>query len=263
MQQHEALGASEGPIFERALTDLDRPLLAVAVHDGRYVREEVRPRLALDERERRREEDPCSASWAALSPNRLVALRSRFEVDLNRAPELAVYLRPEDAWGLRVWRSPPAREIVERSLAEHAAFYRAARETIAILAERHRRVLVLDLHSYNPRRDGRADPPQVSPELNVGTGSMERARWSRVVEAFIAGTRGCGVDARENVRFLGGYFPMWVHRTFPERACALALEVKKTFMDEHTGEVDREQLARWRAILEAGTSAALDALEAP
>src|SRR5690349_18058632 len=78
MQQHEALGTSAWPVFERALDDLDRPLLAVAVHDGGYVRDEVRALLAIAERDRRREEDPCSASWAAISPNRLVALRSRF-----------------------------------------------------------------------------------------------------------------------------------------------------------------------------------------
>jgi N-formylglutamate amidohydrolase len=173
-----------------------------------------------------------------------------------------VYVAEEDAWGLRVWRGRLPDRLVARSREEHAAFYRAAHEAISLLLSRHDRVLVLDLHSYNHRRSGGADAPERSPALNVGTGSMERARWAAVVDAFLDAARREGVDARENVRFSGGYFPSWVHLTFPDRACALALEVKKTFMDEWTGEVDEPALLRWRAILDAATRAALDALEA-
>ncbi len=258
---YAALDESGRPVFERTLGDLARPLLAVALHDGHELRDEVRALLAIDDRSRRREEDPCTASWAERHPNRLVALRSRFEVDLNRAPDRAVYLSPDEAWGLTVWRRTPPVAVVERSREEHAAFYRAACEAISRLLARHPRVLVLDLHSYNHRRNGHADPPHFSPELNVGTGSMDRARFGVVVDAFLESAREHGADARENVRFCGGFFPMWVHQTFPERACALALEVKKTFMDERTGEVDRGALDRWGAILAAATSAAIDAME--
>jgi hypothetical protein len=43
---------------------------------------------------------------------------------------------------------------------------------------------------------------------------------------------------RENVRFRGGHLSRWVHTAFPGQACCLAVEVKKFFMDEHTGEID-------------------------
>lgn len=255
------------PLFELELGDLGQPLLAVALHHGHDLRPEVAALVALDDRRRRHEEDPLSGSWATLAHNTLVALRSRFEVDLNRPPELAVYLRPEDCWGLTVWRRRPPPEVTERSIAEHARFYRAAREAIELLLARHPHVLVLDLHSYNHRRGGRSAPPEdpaKNPDLNVGTGSMDRARWASVVDAFLAGARAAGrdgpIDVRENVRFLGGYFPGWVHRTFPDRACALALEVKKTFMDEWTGEVELARLRGWREVLRAGTGAALAAL---
>jgi hypothetical protein len=43
---------------------------------------------------------------------------------------------------------------------------------------------------------------------------------------------------RENVRFLGGHLTRWVSDTFPDRACALAIDVKKIYMDEWTGRID-------------------------
>jgi hypothetical protein len=43
------------------------------------------------------------------------------------------------------------------------------------------------------------------------------------------------------VRFFGGELPAWIHATFPKTVCALAIEVKKFFMNEWTGEVDTAQ----------------------
>lgn len=259
--------ARESPAFEVRMGDIEVPLLAAALHHGHAVRPEIAPLLALDEPARAREEDPLSGGWAAISPNRIVAQRSRFEVDLNRPPEQAVYLARDHAWGLDVWRRRPPPDVVARSLEVHSMFYRTLRELLGVLLMRHRRVLVLDLHSYNHRRAGpRASPddPYLNPELNVGTGSLDRALWAPVVDAFIDTVRvarlGNPVDVRENVRFRGGYFPQWVHAAHPERVCVLALEVKKTFMDEWTGRVDAALFAGWREMLRAGTAAALEAL---
>ena len=52
------------------------------------------------------------------------------------------------------------------------------------------------------------------------------------------------LDVRENVRFRGGYFSRWVHEQYPGRGCALAIEFKKTFMDEWTGVVDDDHVAQ-------------------
>jgi hypothetical protein len=43
----------------------------------------------------------------------------------------------------------------------------------------------------------------------------------------------------------------WVHRTFPTTGCALAIEIKKTFMDEWSGRVDDAHLAELFQALEA------------
>ena len=47
---------------------------------------------------------------------------------------------------------------------------------------------------------------------------------------------------RENVKFRGGYLSTWVHQTFPTSGVALALEFKKTFMDEWSGRADDRHL---------------------
>jgi N-formylglutamate deformylase len=114
---------------------------------------------------------------------------------------------------------------------------------------------VLDLHTYNHVREGR-DPAahaEENPEINIGTGTMDRARWAPVVDRFISDLRAFNflnrrLDVRENVRFQGGYVPKWLHTNYPEQGCAIAVEVKKFFMDEWTGHCDETQ---YSAVYEA------------
>jgi N-formylglutamate deformylase len=253
------------------LTAGDGPLVAAAIHNGHAIRPAIAEHIALDEAERLREEDPFTGELAKVAPTWIAAARSRFEVDLNRPPEKAVYLQPDDAWGLTVWRGPlPDAEVAE-SVANYDLFYATMRALVEQLVARHGRVVVLDLHSYNHRRDGAGGAPAdaaLNPEVNVGTGSMDRSHWGPVVDRFMADLRACDVngrelDVRENVRFRGGHFPQWVHATFPGRVCAIAVEFKKTFMDEWTGELDRRHFAALQTALKStfpGIRAVLDEL---
>jgi hypothetical protein len=50
------------------------------------------------------------------------------------------------------------------------------------------------------------------------------------------------LDVRENVRFRGGELSRWVNQRYGDRGGALAIEFKKTFMDEWTGVLDRRHL---------------------
>ena len=235
------------------------PVVATAIHDGHAVRPEVAKRLALDETTRLREEDPFTARLAAVAPTWLVPVRSRFEVDLNRPRDQAVYRGPEDAWDLEVWCQPCEEDLVARSLAEYDAFYALLERVLRERERRHGRFVVLDLHSYNHRREGADGPaadPALHPEINVGTGSVDRARWGALIDRFCADLAACQVrghplDVRENVVFMGGEMAAWVHRTFPATGCALAIEVKKTFMDEWSGRVDEGHLAELSRALEA------------
>jgi hypothetical protein len=127
------------------------------------------------------------------------------------------------------------------------------------VADRYGRFVVFDLHSYNHRRDGPDEAPadpDLNPEVNIGTGSMDRAMWGGLVDRFMDDLRafdylGRHLDVRENVKFQGGQFSRWVHQTFPGVGCSLAIEFKKFFMDEWTGQPDPQQLETIRHALQA------------
>ena len=225
----------------------DGPIVATAIHDGSELRHEIALRMELSESDRVREEDPFTGIWTEIAPNRIVGKRSRFEVDLNRSRENAVYRVPDDSWGLRVWREPLPADIIERSLHEYDAFYEFLEDLYTELTHTHGKIVVYDLHSYNHRRDGPGNPPAdktQNPQVNIGTGTMRNPQyWATVIDRFVHDLaaydfRGAHLDVRENVKFKGGHHAAWAHQKFPESVCVLAIEVKKFFMDEWTGEKD-------------------------
>jgi hypothetical protein len=117
---------------------------------------------------------------------------------------------------------------------------------------------VLDLHSYNHRRQGPdspADDPGASPDINFGTASVTAPRWRPLLDRMLACAREARlghkrVSAGENVRFRGGYFPQWVNGRYGERGCAVAIEVKKLYMDEWTGRIYPPVLRDTTALME-------------
>src|SRR5688572_25657409 len=96
------------------------PVVATAIHDGHELRPEIADAIRLPEIERLREEDPFTGQAIVDVPTHVIAHRSRFEFDLNRGHDEAIYLTSEQCWGLDLWHEPPTPELVERSLAVHA-----------------------------------------------------------------------------------------------------------------------------------------------
>lgn len=243
------------------------PLVTTAIHAGHELRSEVADRISLDEATRLREEDPHTDRLTSIGGVPVVAQRSRFEVDLNRPREHAVYTKPDEAWGLDVWHEPLPDAMVEGSLAVYDQFYETMRrllDGLALLGP----FLVLDLHSYNHRRDGAGAPaadPEGNPEVNVGTGSLDRDHWEPVVSRFMDSlaaevVAGHQLDVRDNVRFQGGHFSRWVQERYDGVGCALAIELKKSFMDEWTGVVDEAHLADLHEALAAAVPLTLGEL---
>lgn len=228
----------------------DSPLVATAIHDGHDVRDEVACLLALDDAQRRREEDPGTAVLADIADTRIVVRRSRFEVDLNRPRHKAVYICPEDAWGLNVWKKPPSKDIIARSLRQYDAFYTEVADILADLVQRHGRLILLDLHAYNHRRGGPDAPPggaSGNPEVDIEMEPADRLRWAPVMDCLMhdlgrVDFMGRRLHVRENVRFMPGNFARWVNAAFSDSVCAIAVEFKKLYMDEWTGEINRHHL---------------------
>lgn len=242
------------------ITSGSGPLIAAAIHDGHFVRPNIKPLLAISDAARLTEQDPCTGYWTTISPTCIVGKRSRFEFDLNRPREKAVYLHPADSWGLKVWHTELSNELVEESLELYDAFFGEVEVLIESLFAQYEHILIYDLHTYNHRRKGpyaEHDDAVLNPEVNVGTGTMDRQRWANVVDRFLIELReqdylGRKLDVRENVKFFGGNFAKRIHQRFPEQVCVLSIEFKKFFMDEWTGEVDEEQSTAIRSAL-AGT----------
>jgi N-formylglutamate amidohydrolase len=245
------------------------PLVACAIHAGHDLRPDVAECMLLEDQQRLYEEDPHTGDWTNIAPTRIVARRSRFELDLNRPRDKAVYVTPADAWGLTVWKCEPAAAMVNRSLQAYDDFYDHLRHLLQRLVEDHARVVVFDIHSYNHVREGagsNAAEQLENPEINLGTGTMARAIWAPVVENWLAAMRsfdylGRRLDVRENVKFVGGQLPKWIHENFPNSVCALAIEVKKFFMDEWSGQLDRQQHQAIGQALAQAADAVSDELE--
>lgn len=229
-----------------------QPLLATAIHHGHDVRDEVLDLMSISDADRRREEDPYTGRWTSVAANRLIVQRSRFAVDINRPPEKAVYLTPDDCWGLEVWKHQPEPAVVEASMSQYWAFYDVVRGILNDIEQQFGSFVVFDIHSYNHRRggpDAPPDDPTENPVVNIGTGTMDRERWAPLVDRFISDlsaqeVAGEPLDVRENVKFFGGQLSHWVHETYPENGCSIAVEFKKIYMDEWTGRPDEEIIAQ-------------------
>ncbi len=245
------------------------PLVATAIHNGHLLREEVAELIALTNDERLREEDPYTEEWTKIGDTQIIGIQSRFEVDLNRPREKAVYQKPEDAWGLNVWEQELSQELVSRSLAEYDSFYTEANRIFSEIEKQFGHFVVFDLHSYNHLREGpkgKPADPETNPEVNIGTGTMERSGWVHLVDRFISDLGSYNynsrkLDVRENVKFKGGNFARWIHQTFPSSACCMSIEFKKFFMDEWTGKPDTQQVEEICLALQSTIPGVLEELK--
>ncbi len=259
--------ALERPTDDWDLILGDGPVVATAIHDGHEMRESLLPYLAISEDGRRREEDPMTGLLAAVGDVRVQVRASRFQVDLNRPRDKAISTDPADTWGLRVWRGDLPWTEVEQSLAEHDRFYHMIRTLLDDMIASWGCVLLLDIHSYNHRRDGAdADPaPQRdNPDIELGVTTLEDGRWGGVAKRFAQALRDTAVegrapDVRANVRFpTGGFFPEWVYATWGDKVCTISPEYKKIYMDEWTAQADIPVIEDFRA----GLQNAVDAVRA-
>lgn len=244
-------------------------IIATAIHDGHGLREECVARMQLSDADRLREEDPHTGHAITAIPSHLVVHRSRFEVDLNRAREHAVYRTPDQSWGLHVWKAPLTDTEVGHSLDLHDAYYKMLGEQLDEVVAAHGRFVLLDVHSYNHRRDGPEHDPtpqEEAPDINIGTFSMPRERWSFVVDPMMDAMRrfsfnGRHLDVRENVAFQGkGEQARFVHERYPGIGCAIAIEFKKFYMDEWTGQPKLDELSAMRQFMTHAANACRVAL---
>ncbi|GGC19130.1 hypothetical protein GCM10011386_08750 [Parapedobacter defluvii] len=246
------------------------PIIATAVHQGHRLAVPLLDYMHLQEHERFREEDPYTGYMVENLPvSRVIVDTSRFQTDLNRRREQAIYRRPEDAWGLTVWKPVLPELMVDRLLEGYDRFYVDIDQLLQWTLALFGKFVVLDIHSYNHRRVHPNEAASVgeNPEINIGTGHNHE-KWKSLghcLTSFMGHCRikGRFLDVRENIKFKGGGFSEWINRNYGEYGCVFSLEFKKTFMDEWTGWVDIAYLNQIRSMLAGCIPFLLHMLDTP
>jgi len=204
--------------------------LCGAVHDGHQFRRELWDHCLHSEYDRWYEEDPCTKAFVSTHPIVIAGCDSRFEYDLNRAPDLAVY---ENAWGKKLWKSPLPEEQKQLSLTKHDNFYKVVHALVSKIESLFGHAVVYDMHSYNWRRWEREVPV-----INLGTSNIDNSRFGKEIEAWrkmlskLELPNGIVSTSKINDTFFGnGYFLKYITNHF-DNTLVLATEFKKIYCDE-------------------------------
>lgn len=201
-----------------------------AVHDGHQFRKELWDNCLHTEYERWFEEDPETKKMVKSNPIVIAGCDSRFEYDLNRAPETAIY---DDAWGKQLWKNPLPENQKEKSLQKHTNFYKVVHALVNKLEEKFGICIVYDMHSYNWKRW-----PREVPTWNLGTSNIDQNRFSNEIESWRAILEKTPLPntikstALVNDTFQGnGYFLKFITQNF-KNTLVLATEIAKVYCDE-------------------------------
>jgi len=211
------------------------PYICAAVHEGHQFRKSLWENCLHSEYERWYEEDPCTKQMVSKHPIVIAGRDSRFEYDLNRDPEEAIY---EDAWGKKLWKTSLSDKEKKLSLEKHAAFYYVVHVLLQQLEKIHGSIIVFDMHSFNRKRWDRPIPT-----WNLGTSNIDNARFGTLVESWrnklgsMKLPYGIESSSEINDTFQGnGYFLKYITENFTN-TLVLATEIAKVYCDEETGVV--------------------------
>lgn len=201
-----------------------------AIHDGHQFRKELWGNCLHSEYDRWYEEDPATKQMVQNHPIVIAGCDSRFEYDLNRDPEKAVY---EDAWGKDLWKTPLKSEIKDRSLEKHYNFYKVVHALVSKIESKYGAAIVYDIHSYNWRRWDRKVPV-----INLGTINIDNSRYGSFADSWCATLSHIklphGIDTTSGINdtFQGnGYFLKYITKNF-KNTLVLATEFSKVYCHE-------------------------------
>ena len=216
------------------------PVMAMAIHAGSRIREELQPYLLADDCLRRSEEDYGTSALIENCPDIVIADDSRAEYDVNRDREVALPLTAERFWGIRIYRRMPLDEINRRTLAKYDNFRCFIRDYTRAMADKFGCCYVFDIHSFNLTRQKEKGLNPV-PLFCIGTRNVP-ARFRSKADELIRQIRAIQIPGlvnhtRENVPFAGGMFGKYLTES-DSRICVFGIEVGKYYMDEKTQLID-------------------------
>jgi len=207
------------------------PYICTAIHDGHQFRKELWKNCLHTEYDRWYEEDPETKNMVFSHPIVFAGCDSRFEYDLNRSPEDAIF---ETAWGKQLWKTPLDQTKIRRSLNKHINFYKVVYALINKIESKFGVSIIYDMHSYNWQRWDREVPT-----WNLGTSNIDTVRFGNTIESWrktlseMELPNGIKSTAAINDTFFGnGYFLKYITKNF-KNTLVLATEIAKIYCDEY------------------------------
>jgi hypothetical protein len=218
------------------------PYACAAVHDGHYFSPDLWDNCLHTAHDRWYEEDPCTGQMIAGLPITIIAHDSRFEYDLNRAPETAIY---DTAWGKSLWKQPLSTEKKNRALQKHENFYKVVHTLLVKLEELYGGCIFYDIHSYNWKRWDRPVPV-----FNIGTSNVDQEKyraeitqWQEILDEMTLPIDHEVVCKINDVFKGNGYFLKYVTAN-SKNTLVLATEISKIYCDETTGRIFPQVVAQ-------------------
>jgi len=231
------------------------PFWAFAIHDGHLIDDQIEPFMNLSEKERLREEDPYTALMAELPINQFIVGSSRFQLDLNRTINDSIYLNPDQAWGLKVWKSNLPENLVTELYLDHKNIYNEIEELIQKTIEQYGFFIIYDIHSYNAKRNGPEEiiDSNLNPQINLGTAYIDN-KWTPLIHQLVEFIKqeklySYPIDIQENIKFKGGYLSQLLNKKYAEYGCVISFEFRKDFMNEWTGTPDIYKIVSCKQLL--------------
>jgi hypothetical protein len=222
---------------------------AVVMHTGSRIRPELMEAMVVEQEDRFREEDPYADVFVRDLPIRIIARDSRFEYDLNRVRRMCIYPYGEKKFGMDVWKRELEEQEKAPALYKHQEFHNLVDLVMKFLLKKMRFVVVFDMHTYCYQRNSKPewyeDP---NPEINLGTRAVNRKLFGEVIHTFMNNLKGQTINnhivrVEENRVFKGGYLSRRLSRKWHDEVLVMAIEYKKIFMNEWSGEVYPDVLA--------------------
>ena len=222
----------------------------VAMHAGGLVRSEILETMAVSKKDRFREEDPFTERFIQDLPIQIIGRDSRFEYDLNRAPHRAIYESDKKIWGIEVWKKKLTQKERNTSLTRHKEFHDLMDVVSEYLLKQNRHSVIFDVHSFcYQRHENLTWFEDKKPDINIGTEAVNRHLFGSVIDKLIeqlsiTRINGYPIRIAENDIFKGGYMAKRLSKNHYNRLLVIALEYKKIFMDELTGELFKDELEK-------------------
>lgn len=211
------------------------PYACAAIHNGHHFSKDLWDNCLHTEHDRWYEEDPCTGQMISGLPITLIAHDSRFEYDLNRHPDTAIY---ETAWGKSLWRNPLSDKNRSKAIQKHENFYKVVLTLLVKLEELFGSVVFYDIHSYNWKRWDRDVPV-----FNIGTSNIDHDKFSVAIKQWQEILSGielpieAKVDCTINDVFQGNGFFLKYITANSKNSLVLATEISKVYCDESTGQI--------------------------